>query len=102
MSWIVLLAGECDGHRQPAVFDDRNGRPDVFYAVPLADLDDIKKISDPMAREAAYKSYGKLAYVFSHCMASKDGLLYHYRRADPRRGDPADKDGATPGTAAPL
>jgi hypothetical protein len=80
MSVIQLYLGECDGYREKVVFDSEAGRPDIFYVPSLADLTEVAKIKDPGARVEAMKAHRRLAYMFTECKATEDGLVFCYER----------------------
>jgi hypothetical protein len=78
MPTIRLYGGECDGYGQKVPFTER---PDIFYAVPLAEMESIKKtIKSPLAKQVAIERAKRLAYVFHRTRKSDDGLEYCYQR----------------------
>ena len=84
MPWIVLYGDECDGYRQKVSFLER---PDVYYAVPLLDMEEIKSIKDPKSKESAFKERGRLAYTYWEMRATDDEIEYRYQRAQDKTLD---------------
>lgn len=94
MPWLVLYNGEADGYRQKVSFLER---PDIYYAVPLLDMEDIKTIKDDKARDAAFKSRGRLAYTYWEMKAVEDEVEYRYKRTEDKSLDlPPQTDSAEP------
>jgi hypothetical protein len=76
---IHLYGGECDGYRQKVRFTTR---PEVFYAVPLLDMERIRKTVKPtVARETAIEEARRLAYTFKKIQVGGDDVEYRYERA---------------------
>lgn len=84
MPWICLYGDECDGYRQKVSFLER---PDIYYAVPLLDMEDIKAIKDPKSKEAAFKDRARLAYTFWEMVATEEDIEYRYQRAEDKSLD---------------
>lgn len=61
MAKLQLFGGEKDGWSMPVSVD---GRPDVFYAVPNLDEDQIKKLRSANAKEELRDKLSVLAYKF--------------------------------------
>jgi hypothetical protein len=88
MKSIQLYMGECDGYREACTSD----RPDIYYAVPLAIASEIAKLKDPIAKETAYKTNARLAYVFEEVKTfPEEGMVFCYRRCaeQDKTSDPA-------------
>lgn len=78
MPTIRLYGGECDGFGQKVPFTER---PDVFYAVPLLAMEEIKKtIKSPLAKQVAIEKSRRLAYTFQRIRTVDKELEYCYRR----------------------
>lgn len=78
MPTIRLYGGECDGYGQKVPFTDR---PDVFYAVPLVEMEEIKKtIKTPLGKQVAIEKARRLAYTFQRIRAVGEELEYCYKR----------------------
>jgi hypothetical protein len=74
---LHLFGGEMDGYRQQVEFLTR---PDIFYAVPLLEMEDIKKLRNPASRQHAIKTRGRLAYKFWQVSATEEAIEYRYQR----------------------
>lgn len=88
MPKIRLYGGECDGGGEPCALN----RPDVYYAVPLAIASEIAKLKDPIAKETAYKTNARLAYVFDEVKTfPEEGMVFCYKRCaeQDKTSDPA-------------
>jgi hypothetical protein len=78
MPWIHLYGGECDGFAQKVPFSER---PDVFYAVPLLEMAEIKKtVRSPLAKKVATEKARKLAYEFQKSRLIDSEIEYCYKR----------------------
>jgi hypothetical protein len=77
MPYIHLFYGECDGARERLTWTER---PEVHFAVPIAEYEFIKAIKDNMARMAAVESRRRLAYKFFRCVSTADSLEFQYTR----------------------
>lgn len=93
MPCIVLYSGECDGYRQEVSFLER---PDVWYAVPLLDLEEIRTMKDAQKKHQAFKERARLAYTYKEVMATEEEIEYRYVRAEDKSLDlPPCADAAT-------
>jgi hypothetical protein len=78
MPTIRLYGGECDGYGQKVTFTER---PDIFYAVPLMVMEEIKKnVRTPLAKRSAMEKARCLAYAFEKIRSADDEIEYCYRR----------------------
>ncbi len=77
MPYIHLFYGEADGFRERITFTER---PDVYFAVPIAEYELIKGVKDNIARMAAFESHRRLAYRFNRCISTEDFLEFQYVR----------------------
>lgn len=62
MPHIHLMGGEQDGQLIPDVNDKT--RPEIYYAVPLADDSKLKSVQGQRKRDALRQRLGVLAYKF--------------------------------------
>jgi len=80
MPRIHLYGGECDGYWQRVPFSQR---PDIFYAVPLADMAEIKNtVRGPLAKEVALRRAQRLAYTFQRVQVGEEEMEYRYERSE--------------------
>jgi hypothetical protein len=78
MPTIRLYGGECDGLGQKVPFTER---PDIFYAVPLLVMEEIKKSAiSALQKQVATDKARRLAYKFEKIRAVDKELEYCYRR----------------------
>jgi hypothetical protein len=91
MARICLYGGECDGYEEETNVTTHS-RPEVFYAVPLLDMGEIKILKDPASKMAMKTALSTLAYAFKDYVPhSEHGLVYRYLRcAEKDKDSPAD------------
>jgi hypothetical protein len=77
MPVLVLYGGECDGYRRAVTFLEK---PDIYYAVPMLDLEFVSQIKDAHTKEAAFKARQRLAYAFWEVEAGEEDTEYRYKR----------------------
>lgn len=79
---IRLYGGECDGCGENVSFNDA---PESYYAVPLLEMERIKKIRSPLAKQVAIRKARRLCYTFKQVKVFEDtgmapGMEYCYER----------------------
>lgn len=90
MPQIQLIGGELDGLTLP--IQSVQPRPEVYYAVPLADEPLVRATKGTKARAAMRRKLGILAYAYDKTVR-KDQVAweYQYRRTPERdRAAPCD------------
>lgn len=82
MPEIQLMGGEQDGHTVtiPSISDC----PEIFYAVPLADLEKIRATEGTTQRLAIREKLATLAYRFDRIHVTGDDATLRYSRAPER------------------
>lgn len=93
MPQIQLIGGEMDGLTLP--IQSVQPRPEVYYAVPLADEAMVRATKGAKARAALRRKLGILAYVYDKTVR-KDNVAweYQYLRRPDRDKVPSTDDAA--------